>query len=102
MRGLSDARLARTLVAMHQAPQHEWTLPRMAATAGMSRSAFAAVVTEAVGAEQATPLLAMKKAQAAATAEQLLEGKGWLPEIMRTQPLQLAMAVEQPMGEMEE
>ncbi|MCU1195004.1 AraC family transcriptional regulator [Stenotrophomonas maltophilia] len=52
MRGLSDARLARTLVAMHQAPQDEWTLPRMAATAGMSRSAFAAVFKEVM---QATP-----------------------------------------------
>ncbi|PSD21851.1 AraC family transcriptional regulator, partial [Stenotrophomonas maltophilia] len=31
MRGLSDARLARTLVAMHQAPQDEWTLPPDAA-----------------------------------------------------------------------
>ena len=38
MRGLSDARLARTLVAMHQAPQEAWTLPRMASTAGLSRS----------------------------------------------------------------
>ena len=33
--------MARTLVAMHQAPQDEWTLPRMAATA--CRAAFAAV-----------------------------------------------------------
>ena len=49
MRGLSDARLARTLVAMHQAPQDEWTLPRMAATAGMSRSAFASAFREIVG-----------------------------------------------------
>ncbi|MNJ77750.1 hypothetical protein D3C77_753210 [compost metagenome] len=60
------------------------------------------MITEAVDAEQAKPLLAMKKAQAAATAEQWLEGKGWVPEIMRTQPLQVVMAVEHPMGEMEE
>ena len=70
--------------------------------AHVSKERIAAVVTEAVDAEQASPLLAMKKAQAAATAEQLLEGKGWVPEIMRTQPLQVAMAVERPMGEMEE
>ncbi|PQZ67634.1 hypothetical protein CQ050_17370 [Achromobacter sp. MYb9] len=70
--------------------------------AHVSKERIAAVVTEAVDAEQAKPLLAMKKAQAAATAEQLLEGKGWVPEIMRTQPLQVAMAVERPMGEMEE
>ncbi|WP_300454359.1 AraC family transcriptional regulator [Accumulibacter sp.] len=39
--GLSDPRLARALVALHGAPQDDWTLPRMAAAAGMSRSAFA-------------------------------------------------------------
>ena len=39
--GLSDPRLARTLVALHGAPQDDWSLPRMAAVAGMSRSAFA-------------------------------------------------------------
>lgn len=55
-----------------------------------------------VDAEQAKPLLAMKKAWAAATAERLLEGKGWVPELMRTQPLQVAVAVEHPMGETEE
>lgn len=44
----------------------------------------------------------MKKAWAAATAERLLEGKGWVPELMRVQPLQAAMAVEHPMGEMED
>lgn len=39
--GLSDPRLARALVAVHAAPQEEWPLARMAAEAGMSRSAFA-------------------------------------------------------------
>ncbi len=52
MRGLSDARLARTLVALHQAPQEDWMLPRMAAIAGLSRSAFAAVFKDVM---QATP-----------------------------------------------
>lgn len=41
MAGLSDARLARALTAVHAAPQVEWTLERMAARAGMSRSRFA-------------------------------------------------------------
>ncbi|MNW22802.1 hypothetical protein D3C71_2245130 [compost metagenome] len=45
------------------------------------------MVTEAVGAEQAQPLLAMKKADAAAAAEQLLDGRGWVPELMRGKPL---------------
>ena len=39
--GLSDPRLARALVALHGAPRDDWTLARMAAKAGMSRSAFA-------------------------------------------------------------
>lgn len=39
--GLGDPRLARVLVALHAAPQEDWTLTRMAAVAGMSRSAFA-------------------------------------------------------------
>lgn len=39
--GLSDPRLARVLVALHASPQDDWTLPRMAAVAGMSRSSFA-------------------------------------------------------------
>ncbi len=40
--GLSDPRLAKALTAMHAAPHAEWTLERMAAQAGMSRSRFAA------------------------------------------------------------
>ncbi|WLW63599.1 ParB N-terminal domain-containing protein [Achromobacter aegrifaciens] len=81
----------------------KWWKPTAQSYLGhVSKDRIAAVVTEAVDAEQAKPLLAMKKAQAAAAAEQLLEGKGWVPELMRTRPLQVAMAVEHPMGEMEE
>lgn len=47
--GLADARLARALVALHQAPASPWDLPTLAAQAGMSRSAFARVFREAVG-----------------------------------------------------
>jgi len=79
-----------------------WKPTAQSSLSHVSKERMAAVVTEAVDAEQAKPLLAMKKAQAAAAAEQLLEGKGWVPELMRTQPLQIAMAVEHPMGEIEE
>lgn len=51
--GLSDPRLARTLVALHAAPQDDWTLARMAAVAGMSRSAFAEAFKTVTG---TTPL----------------------------------------------
>lgn len=49
MAGLSDLRLARALTAIHAAPQSGWTLARMAARAGMSRSRFAGHFTEVMG-----------------------------------------------------
>lgn len=54
--GLSDPRLARTLVALHGAPQDDWTLARMAAIAGMSRSAFAETFRAVTGTTPATYL----------------------------------------------
>lgn len=47
--GLSDERLARVLVALHERPGEAWGLARMAACAGMSRSAFAAHFKAIVG-----------------------------------------------------
>jgi AraC-like DNA-binding protein len=47
--GLSDARLARALVALHDAPGEAWTLERMAERAGMSRTAFANAFRDQVG-----------------------------------------------------
>ena len=47
--GLSDPRLARALVAMHDNPGQPWTLERMAVCAGMSRTAFANAFRERVG-----------------------------------------------------
>ena len=40
--GLADPRIARALVAMHQRPEADWSLERLAQEAGMSRTAFAA------------------------------------------------------------
>ena len=47
--GMSDARLARALVAMHDAPGDAWNLERMAEQAGMSRTAFANTFRNLVG-----------------------------------------------------
>jgi AraC-like DNA-binding protein len=47
--GLSDPRLARALVAMHEQPGLAWSLARMARQAGMSRSAFSACFKDVVG-----------------------------------------------------
>ena len=49
MAGLADPRLARVLTAVQEAPGDAWTLDRMAALAGLSRSAFAARFKEVVG-----------------------------------------------------
>lgn len=47
--GLADVRLARALTAMHDDPARNWSLASLAATAGMSRSRFAARFAEIVG-----------------------------------------------------
>lgn len=47
--GLADARIARVLVILHERPGDAWSLEKMAACAGMSRSAFAAAFKGAVG-----------------------------------------------------
>ena len=49
LRGLAEPRLARALVALHERPAEAWSLPRMAAHAGMSRSAFAAAFKRELG-----------------------------------------------------
>lgn len=48
----------------------------------VSKERIADVVTEAIGAEQATPLLAMKKKDAAKQAAALLADSGWLPKLL--------------------
>ncbi|MFI1993962.1 helix-turn-helix transcriptional regulator [Actinoplanes sp. NPDC020271] len=47
--GLADPRLARSLIALHESPQADWTLDGMAGEARMSRSAFAAHFKEVIG-----------------------------------------------------
>lgn len=47
--GLTDERLARTLVAIHESPGRSWTLATMAREANMSRSTFAASFRDVVG-----------------------------------------------------
>lgn len=49
MAGLSDARLARAISAVHADPAKAWTLEAMALVAGMSRARFAAHFAQTVG-----------------------------------------------------
>ena len=48
LHGLSDPRIASTLVALHTEPQADWRLETMAEQAGMSRTAFANRFREAL------------------------------------------------------
>lgn len=47
--GMAHPQLHKALVAMHEDPSRAWSLPQLAAIAGMSRSSFAAVFKQAVG-----------------------------------------------------
>lgn len=47
--GLSEPRIARALVAVHETPGGGWTLERLAERAGMSRTSFATVFKQVVG-----------------------------------------------------
>lgn len=51
--GLSDARLAKAITAMHEKPEHSWSLEELAREANMSRARFAVNFRETVG---VTPL----------------------------------------------
>jgi AraC-like DNA-binding protein len=55
--GLAHPQLARALVAMHERPGEDWNLQRLAAVAGMSRSAFAVAFKRQVGTAPAEHLL---------------------------------------------
>ncbi|WP_286744388.1 AraC family transcriptional regulator [Aquabacterium sp. UBA2148] len=47
--GLSDVRLSKALMALHEHPEHDWTLDTMADLAGMSRARFAVHFKEVMG-----------------------------------------------------
>lgn len=62
--GLSHPQLSRALVAMHEAPGEAWTLERMAACAGMSRTVFAVKFNAVLGQTPAAYLTAWRMALA--------------------------------------
>ena len=57
LRGLGHPQLARALVAVHERPGEDWTLDRLAAEAGMSRSRFAALFKDLMDATPADYVL---------------------------------------------
>ena len=62
---VEDARLGRALAAMHERPEHCFTLTELAELAGMSRSVFAARFAQAVGQSPIELLKAARLARAA-------------------------------------
>jgi AraC-like DNA-binding protein len=63
-RGLSDARLAAALRAMHARPDHCWTMAELASEAALSRSAFFARFSRLIGLPPMEYLLAWRMALA--------------------------------------
>lgn len=64
VRGLADERLAAALRALHASPQHPWTVVELATQAALSRSAFFARFTRALGIAPMEYLLAWRMALA--------------------------------------
>jgi ParB family transcriptional regulator, chromosome partitioning protein len=64
-----------------------WTATATGYFSRVSKARVLEAVTEAVGAEEAGRIAGLKKADMAEAAERLLEGKGWLPPLLRTAPL---------------
>lgn len=62
--GLAHPRLRMALVAMHEAPQDDWSLERLGACCGMSRSVFANTFRDVVGCTPGAYLLDWRMAVA--------------------------------------
>jgi len=76
--GLTDEQIGRALSAMHEHPGHDWTVESLADLAGLSRAAFAARFTAAVG---RPPLKYLASWRLDLAADHLLAGRGKIMEI---------------------
>lgn len=70
--GMAHPRLRLALVAMHEAPQRDWSLDALAAEAGMSRTVFANAFREAVG---CTPGAYLQRWRIGLAQKQLRQGR---------------------------
>jgi AraC-like DNA-binding protein len=96
--GLAHPQLARTLVEMHERPGEAWNLPRMAACAGMSRSAFAAAFKAQVGETPADYLAHWRLAIAQAQLRAGQPIKSIAPQLGYASPSALARVFAQKLG----
>ncbi|WP_044874747.1 AraC family transcriptional regulator [Pseudomonas sp. LFM046] len=60
MAGLADSRLARSLVRMHEAPRHAWSVAELATESNMSRTAYAEHFRSVIGQTPAEYLLSWR------------------------------------------
>ena len=60
MAGLADARLARSLTRLHEAPDRPWTISEMASASNMSRAAYAVHFRAVIGQTPADYLLSWR------------------------------------------
>ncbi|HEF4761012.1 TPA: AraC family transcriptional regulator [Pseudomonas putida] len=60
MAGLADARLARSLIQMHNAPQRSWSVAELASESNMSRAAYAVHFRDVLGQTPADYLLSWR------------------------------------------
>ncbi|OJV62588.1 MAG: AraC family transcriptional regulator [Burkholderiales bacterium 64-34] len=96
--GLADARLARTLVALHERPGESWNLEAMAACAGMSRSAFAAAFKAVVGQPPADYLVDWRLSLAQTQLRQGRQVKRIAAELGYASPSALSRVFSQRLG----
>lgn len=75
---MSDKRLAKAIEAIHSEPGHSWTLPELAAVAGLSRSAFAQRFSKRTG---ETPIAYLTRWRMLLATERLRSGTERLAEI---------------------
>lgn len=96
--GLSDARLARALTAVHRSPGEPWTLSRMAAAAAMSRSAFAHTFRQVTGTTPAAYLTDCRLTAASAMLRARHPVKHVADELGFADPSSLSRAFRQRFG----
>lgn len=95
---LSDARLARVLVAMHEAPGEPWPLTRMADAAGMSRTSFATHFKHLMGQTPADYLTDWRLAEACSRLRSGWPLKRLADELGYASPTALSRAFSHKMG----
>lgn len=98
LRGLGHPQLARALVAVHERPGEAWSLERMAAEAGMSRSRFAGLFKDLMGDTPAEYVLAWRLSLACQALRRGQAVKQLADELGYATPSAFSRAFAQRMG----